>query len=509
MLLEGPSVPIKIKNLLRGALSLSLLLCCNQSFAASPPAYLHNFSVAVIAQKQAFKVTSDRLDGVTKIKPFTDSLQQYLTAFPQSPERSRELQRLYYYFHRTQRMIRSAQDGQFHEFVKTDPAFVPNSDQIRFSPGYLQIAKDYDLPLPNVRALAVVSFVSGNPNVKPSNLNYTIHHFWNLGLNYSNYADARGVTALFREIDNARFHYARALRQVNMQFLMRRRKLPVFDSLGYEPKPDLEKQAGLLPAQTLTTWYFFPYDEKSETYYDIDRFHPEIIDERVKVFDDELDHQKLFTVDIEHWPLDRDDQVHRFTTLNTETVEKYAQVLDQIRESNPSLLVCLYMVMPAREFNYAYQGPLSDGFKRWQKFNSLVARTLLPRVDALCPSVYTLHEQEELYPLFITANLGEAQRLAQGMGVTTDPSVSFKLKLPVIAYMWPRFHPNSGRNPYGRQFIPADFFRMQLDEVSRVADGIVLWDGPFKDEELPWQEQWPTESSWFSAFQQFQKDIGN
>ena len=61
-------------------------------------------------------------------------------------------------------------------------------------------------------------------------------------------------------------------------------------------------------------------------------------------------------------------------------------------------------------------------------------------------------------------------------------------------FLWPRYEENKPTDVTG-QYMPADFWRLQLETCRQYADGIVIWGG--------WQEQWDENAPWWVETKKF------
>jgi hypothetical protein len=205
--------------------------------------------------------------------------------------------------------------------------------------------------------------------------------------------------------------------------------------------------------------------------------------------------KQLHVIDIEHWKLT--DLWPNMETTYTQNVEKLAQVIDIMHEENPGLLLCFYSMLPQRDLSAAYQGPDSTRYQDWQRHNLEVARILGPRVDAICPSLYTVHVEQERFPIYAYENAQQA-RLASMMTRPDLPADVPRYKRPVIGYTWPLYHSNGGHSPKAGQPIEGEFYHAQLSLFSENLDGLVMWSGSSS-----WDESWAEsggEYSWYEAF---------
>lgn len=172
---------------------------------------------------------------------------------------------------------------------------------------------------------------------------------------------------------------------------------------------------------------------------------------------------RLVCIDIEHWPTEpgvSDDVV-------AESIQKYIQVADWMHHAEPGLRIGFYGVPPVREYWAIMSGP--EQVTQWQEANRRL-EPLARHVDVIFPSLYTFYDDPEGWVKFAEANLKEARRYGK----------------KVYAFLWPVYH-DSNKELSG-QFVPGDYWRLQLETCRQYADGIVLWAHPDQtwDEDAPW-----------------------
>lgn len=62
-----------------------------------------------------------------------------------------------------------------------------------------------------------------------------------------------------------------------------------------------------------------------------------------------------------------------------------------------------------------------------------------------------------------------------------------KLRLARLSFLWPLYHNSNELN--GEALIEQDFFNSQLELVYELADGVIVWNGPY--------DHWTRPMSWF------------
>lgn len=237
----------------------------------------------------------------------------------------------------------------------------------------------------------------------------------------------------------------------------------VFDATLYRDKPDLGRQ-GLAPIEILYASAFWP-DTRSAGAMDA------LPDERTvrRRAREARALDRPVVIDIEHWPLDGADERMRGY------LAKYITVLQWTRSEAPGLNIGYFELLPMVAYGWALAAPGSRDHQRWQHENARRG-ALAPFVDAVYPHLYTYYPDRRAWTRYAEANLREARRYGK----------------PVYAFLWPQY---SERNAeLGQRYLPEDFWRLQLETVRDLADGIVIWGGwdgaggapAAWDESAPW-----------------------
>ena len=302
------------------------------------------------------------------------------------------------------------------------------------------------------------------------------------------------VESVVSRVSAAAREARRAMRWVKAEVILARDGFNLFDNLSYPGTPDLVGEHGFGTVKLWTSWYFFPWDAELQAYQEMDQVHEDIIRARV---DGNLTGEEtgFIVLDIENWPLEGD--------AFADNLDKMAQVADIVHDQNPSVVLGYYRFLPRRDPNAAYAGPDSDAYRAWEEHNLAVAAVLAPRVDVLFPSLYTIHEGEDLWMTYAAENVRQARLVA----AVRDPEVAALgpgFARPVLPYVWPQYHPNGGRNLRGLEFIEGDVWLHQLELLHELADGIVVW-GSGAD--YPWDPAWEREGGWWSATVTFLSEI--
>ena len=160
-----------------------------------------------------------------------------------------------------------------------------------------------------------------------------------------------------------------------------------------------------------------------------------------------------------------------------QSARDYLSVLRSYKAAAPDMKFSLYAIVPAGDYYNAIGLTGQSGLDLYREVNDAY-QAVADEVEALFPSLYTFHEDQEMNDRYIIANIEQARRLGKGK--------------PVYAFIWPQY-------ALGGQFkdfpeIPVAYWRRILETVSRHADGAVLWGGwelIHDSGQLPWSESAP------------------
>lgn len=162
-------------------------------------------------------------------------------------------------------------------------------------------------------------------------------------------------------------------------------------------------------------------------------------------------------IDVENWPVDQTG------------IGKYEALLQQFKKAAPGTKFGFYGVVPVRNYWGAVQGKGSAAYAAWQKKIS-VADPVGQTCDIIFPSLYTLYNDRAGWQKYAIAQIQEVRKYGK----------------PVYVFLWPEDADLSGK------YIPADFWRMELDTARKYADGIVIWGGEKNqkwDNNAPWWQE--------------------
>ena len=182
----------------------------------------------------------------------------------------------------------------------------------------------------------------------------------------------------------------------------------------------------------------------------------------------QLNHARPLVLDLEAWPTRGDP------ALIGATMDRLKAIVVRLKRAGYSGAIGYYGLPPNRDYWRATKAPTSPEYRAWQRENDMLA-PIVENVDAIYPSLYTFYDGVAGWKAYAVANLTEARRLSAGK--------------PVYAFLWPQYH-NSNLKLSG-QFLPADYWKTELETAAQYADGVVIWGGWGDGAPLPWNDNAP------------------
>jgi len=261
-------------------------------------------------------------------------------------------------------------------------------------------------------------------------------------------------------MDNRMFKVLLILLNILCMDISSAKEFKVFDGMMHKGKPDLSEY-GIEPTNIVYEYYFFDKNKKQDA-------SPSLTSLRKIVWDAKKKKTAITILDIERW------------VSLVDAPERYLKVVNQFRWFDPKLKIGFYAVVPSRDYWRATKGSKSKEYKEWQIQNDKF-QEVGDNVDYICPSIYTFYDYQPGWIKYAEENIKEAKRLAKGK--------------PVYVFLWPMYH-ESNKELQGK-FIPVDFWKLQLDLVYRLADGVIIWGGG----------SWDESAEWWKVTQQFLIDI--
>lgn len=200
--------------------------------------------------------------------------------------------------------------------------------------------------------------------------------------------------------------------------------------------------------------------------------------------------QQILVIDIEHWSISTRSTREELLEVN---LRRLGQVVDWIKDERPEVKLGFFGLLPDSDYwilcNYGTALKRSDSspwwrghrprfeqeYRLWQASNDYAA-VLARKVDYVFPSLYTFYGDREGWQLVAELTIQEARKYGK----------------PVIPFLWMDFH--EGGDQKGKA-VPADYWRLELETVRRLADGVVIWGGDGKN--------WAPLAPWWHVTQQF------
>lgn len=257
------------------------------------------------------------------------------------------------------------------------------------------------------------------------------------------------------------------------QSLAEQKPFVVFDGLLYANKPDLA-QFGIQPISIVYA------SQLGNDWFKSDTRLPDK-DAVQRVARESKEKAGYVVIDIEHWPLTGD------SARVESSLSKYTTVLQWFKEAVPGLITGYYGTPPLRDYWRAIYPPMSKEWESLSSDNDRI-RPLAGTVDVLFPSLYTFYTDQGAWVRYAYGQIAQARRYANGK--------------PVYVFLWPQYH-NSNRTLAGT-YLPADYWRLELETAKQYADGIVLWGGWGKNNR---PAQWDEEAAWWKMTKEFLKTI--
>jgi hypothetical protein len=180
-------------------------------------------------------------------------------------------------------------------------------------------------------------------------------------------------------------------------------------------------------------------------------------------------------IDIEAWLFKPTLTVEQWNA----NIEKFKKVISVFRREMPTTKLGLYLMMPERN----WLAPCGDPKKRlsrttsWHQRN-LRLQPLADAVDIIFPSLYTFYDDAAsvaCWPTYAKANIAEAKIFGK----------------PVWAFLWMKYHTDQTK------WVPAPFWRTQLETVYANADGFAIWSRAAAGDAWSWTAPWWVETAKF------------
>lgn len=250
------------------------------------------------------------------------------------------------------------------------------------------------------------------------------------------------------------------------------RQFEVFDGTLYRSKPDLS-HLGFKPLKII---YVAEFGER--WYGGPSRMQLPEEDVVKRVAASAAVMERMVAVDIEHWPL-----TGTHSTVQ-ESLAKYLQIATWFHEAAPSMQMGFFGIVPMAAYGWSLKGAESVEYQSWQRINASLI-PLAQEVDVVFPHIYTYYPDRAEWVRFATENIKEARRYGKSVHV----------------FLWPRYTEMAGS--LAGKDVPADYWKLQLETVRKLADGVVIWGG--WGDKGP--ESWDEAAPWWQVTKQFLSQI--
>jgi Hyaluronidase len=215
----------------------------------------------------------------------------------------------------------------------------------------------------------------------------------------------------------------------------------IFDALAHAGKPDL-RSLGMMPVHVIDRDFWA--DMKARRGVD---------PARVRQVVAALPRDKApLVLDIEHFNLLSD------TKATAKESRELISIIREFKKAAPDRLIGFYGFFPIAGYAREIEADDKTVLALWRKQNDAM-HLLEAEVDMLFPALYTDLNDPVSWTKRARTTICEARRLS---------------RKPVYPFIWPEFHEGS---VFKNSPVPAAFWGMQLDTLSRHADGFVIWDG--------------------------------
>ncbi len=198
---------------------------------------------------------------------------------------------------------------------------------------------------------------------------------------------------------------------------------------------------------------------------------------------------QMVALDIERWgswPFESLAQTRRSARLYRQTAARFKKTAE--------LPMCFYAVFPNSGIAISTQAVRDEKYRaQWQQANKIIAHEVLETLDILCPQLYTYYDTPGAD--------GRQKAIDQWKRFASDTVALARQFAPgkkVYPFIWPQFHAGGTFKDY--PYVPAEYWRAQLEHLKTIADGAILWGGydfAHKD-----QQTWSPDAPWWQVLQQ-------
>lgn len=195
----------------------------------------------------------------------------------------------------------------------------------------------------------------------------------------------------------------------------------------------------------------------------------------------------FIVIDIEAWSVYKSQ---RYPVEVAANIAKYQQTITMNRSRAPDLKVGLFSPLPVHSGYDRLIAPVDSPLHAEMVADNDNLVGLAGTVDAIFPIGYTYTDNRAEWAFAVAKQVNEARRI--------------RPNTPVYVFLWPQYADYAPTPADLRsQWLPADYWRHQLNTVYQHADGVVIWGG--------WnggRRRWDDAAPWWLATREFMIDKG-
>jgi hypothetical protein len=267
-------------------------------------------------------------------------------------------------------------------------------------------------------------------------------------------------------------------------FQLHAKEFKVFDSTLYTNKPSLDKY-GVEPLYVAYEQFLFKEYRREKR--DKNTLpDPENIKKQIANASKLND---IMVVDIECWSVHDYDKYPAIISNNIKNLYNSTLLIKSISGDTK---IGLFGVLPITSGGaYSKQiAPVGSREDILLADNNQMLQPLANIVDVVFPVAYAFNRNISQWKMAINKQVDTARKLAPDK--------------PVYIFLWPQYadYPPTPKTLYKKN-IDQVFWRYQLDESYRIADGVVIWGGWGNEK----REKWNSNNLWWITLKKFMIDI--